>query len=366
MNKKLKFDYIALVAGGYAALADSGGFIAVTPASGGTAGSLATILRTANLRHGKRIVALSADFFRQTVKLPSVQTEGLTSAELASALCYEVEPFSNISEKAGILSYIRREPEGENSVFDVIQISESEYASLSKTIEAQGGRLAAAGVPPEGWSAEIEPADYTAIAKAVAQGHSPVPLASKDTGGIIPANPLPYAVLLGIAAAALCAADMTMLKSSISKLRPDVSNRASMAEYNKSLLSEIASVKAETLRIEKRKADAAASAQKRRMASSAWHSLFEAAGECADKMTVVTSVRKESSFRCTVGALSSSAESAGQYMRELSGKLGNSGWILIPGNISRDGAGALVRFSFTLSFPQLDNTDSATAATEIW
>ncbi|MDB6138495.1 MAG: hypothetical protein JWO94_1567, partial [Verrucomicrobiaceae bacterium] len=110
-----------------------------TPAGGGGAGTA---------------WVLGEDVFEHNVQLGAAQVAGLSAADLARALSFEVEPFSGIPVAAAITGYHR----GTDGVFDVIEVSRTDLDLVQRAVRGAGGRLA--GIAYTG----AAPADEEALA----------------------------------------------------------------------------------------------------------------------------------------------------------------------------------------------------------
>lgn len=366
MSTKLKPDYLIIVGRRAVTVADTQKYLAVYPVKGGIAETVSTVFPEKVIKPRSKIIVLSDEIFRQNVRLPSVQVEGLSRTELESALCYEIEPFSNISEKNGIIAFEKSAPAENDAVFDVLQISTSEFAEISRVVEAAGCRLLAVGGLPEGWTVETEPSDLAEFVSSVAAGTSRIPFVKKESGGIVPENPLPIAALLACIVAVICGIDCIFMKTALSRLRPDILRRSALAASNQALLSEISAVNAECSRLKKSEEDRKTSAEKTDRISAAWFQMFVALSAVPSDIAVISSVNADESFRCRINAVSATVEGAGRYMMLLNERLKNTGWVLAPGGLSNSASGSSVVFSFTLSYPEMAVNSNDPAVPEQW
>lgn len=350
MSAKFKFDYMLVSVRGSIFVADTEKVLAVFPSKSGIAESVSAALAEIKAKKRSKVIVLADEFFRQKISLPTVQVQGLSPQELTSALCYEIEPFSNISEKAGLLGFEKLEHQGNDAVFDVLQVSDSEYMEISKSVEVAGCSLLGAGGLPDGWAADTGPENFAEFVKSIIDGTSCLPFVKKASGGIIPENPFPLAVLLAGIVAVVCLIDMLAIKSSLSSLRPDIARRSAMAASNQSKIAEISSINAEYDRLKKAEEDRAAADRKAGLVSAAWSRLFEAMGTVSADVAVITTVSADGDFCCKVEALSATVEGAGRYMKLLNERLKDSGWTLSPGGFSSSPRGGAVAFSFVMSF----------------
>ena len=96
---------------------------------------------------GSRLWVLAEDFWAQSLTLPMAQTDRLAPQELADALAFEVEPFSNLPPGETAVGVCGGKPEEGSSLFWVVECDKSELLDLQDIASRSGGRLAGASHP---------------------------------------------------------------------------------------------------------------------------------------------------------------------------------------------------------------------------
>ena len=96
---------------------------------------------------GTRVWMLAEDFWAQSLTLPTAQTDRLAPQELADALAFEVEPFSNLPPGETSVGVRGGKPADGSTPYWVVECARSEMAALQETAARAGGRLAGATHP---------------------------------------------------------------------------------------------------------------------------------------------------------------------------------------------------------------------------
>ena len=96
---------------------------------------------------GTRIWVLAEDFWAQSLALPTAQTDRLAPQELADALAFEAEPFSNLPPGETVVGVRGGKPENSTTPFWVVECARSDMVALQEIATRAGGRLAGASHP---------------------------------------------------------------------------------------------------------------------------------------------------------------------------------------------------------------------------
>ena len=96
---------------------------------------------------GGRVWVLAEDFWAQSLSLPTAQTDRLAPQELADALAFEVEPFSNLPPGETVVGVRAGKPADGTTPYWVVECARFELAALQETVARAGGRLAGASHP---------------------------------------------------------------------------------------------------------------------------------------------------------------------------------------------------------------------------
>ena len=89
-----------------------------------------------------QVWVLCEDFFCQSVSLPEVQTANLSPKELAGALGFEVEPFSNLPPGSGVVGFRTASAGSGVHLHWVVECSRVEWTAIREGVAKAGGRLA--------------------------------------------------------------------------------------------------------------------------------------------------------------------------------------------------------------------------------
>jgi hypothetical protein len=98
-------------------------------------------------RPGTHVLVLSDDLWCQSVTLPAVQTEGLSSAEVAQALAFEIEPFSGLASDASALGFRAALQADGTRRYQVVACSRADLAAVRGLVHRAGSRLAGLSHP---------------------------------------------------------------------------------------------------------------------------------------------------------------------------------------------------------------------------
>ena len=94
-----------------------------------------------------QVWVLCEDLFCQSVTLPEAQTARLSPKELADALGFEVEPFSNLSPGSSAIGCRAVTAGNGTRLHWVVECSQGEWATIREVVAKAGGRLAGMSHP---------------------------------------------------------------------------------------------------------------------------------------------------------------------------------------------------------------------------
>jgi hypothetical protein len=120
----------------------------IAPRSGGA--ELLESVRAALALGGRvdrQVVLLSDDFWAQKTTLNSAQIRGLSPLEIAHALGFEIEPFSNVTPLDGVVGYQALQQGSDTTTYWVVETSRSELVAIRDVVAAAGGKLITASHP---------------------------------------------------------------------------------------------------------------------------------------------------------------------------------------------------------------------------
>ncbi len=96
---------------------------------------------------GRLVWVLSTDLWTQTLELPAQKTAGISNAELAGALNFEVEALSGLNAFEAVVGHAAVGVRENNQLFWVVQARTADIEQLGDTICKSGARLAGVAHP---------------------------------------------------------------------------------------------------------------------------------------------------------------------------------------------------------------------------
>ena len=309
-------------------------------------------LKALRPRRREKLLFLSASLFRQHVLLPKVQTDGLSSAEMASSLAFEVEPFSNLSRETGILAYrALPEDDGSRGVWDVLQISRDELTKIHRAVKEAGCVLCGVAGLPDGWDFRRQAVSAAQAGEVVGQfasGTVPFPVIEPPHKGAMSKNPFAIAAVSCVVLVLVCAIDYGILSSRVSRLAPVAAEREQLSYANATLTSQIGAKEAAIRAREQQREDHEKAKGDLAVLESAWGEALASMAGLFGEDAVITSIRSDENFRAVVEGVGATYKDVGDRFVLLSEPFSKSGWKLRPGSISERSDGSTVRFSFTM------------------
>lgn len=322
-----------------------------------TAAALSAVIKDGGIRKAASVLVLSSDFFSQQVRLPSVQTRGLSHEELLSVLAFEVEPFSSIPRERGRIAYGPCRADGEFSVWDVVQISSAEADSIASVLKSAGLKPAGFGFAPDEPDQEQLKKELQEKYNAISAGRPGFALITGQVpgGGLASGNPAVPAVAAGLAAALLCLAHFIVMSLASVPLKAETGRREILAGEVGRISSEVSSVESRIKAVDAETAGRADDARKLRMRHTAWLSLLRALpAACGDKV-VVRAIKPDGNFGAKVEAFSAAEDGSYMCMSRLSKLLRGTGWTVLPEHAAIAGSlGGIgpAQFSFRVKFSE--------------
>lgn len=246
--------------------------------------------------------------FRQQVRLAAVQVAALGDAELATALAYELEPFSKIPAADADVAW--RESAESNATVKVYDVAVL-HRRAGRRSNGQGG------------------AKYlNAIVAAIA--------------------------LLTVAAVGV---DYFILSSRKGELHREISAQMPLDVELRRLEDRERSLRNEARRIrERRVSEEAAQIRAGALRSAIPDALDAVAAVCGGKI-VVKEISSPSPFELEIRAVAVTAENAAAIMAQLGDAVSAKGWGLEPTQLAANSAGTMVDFSFRLRPSDLRPSD---------
>ena len=235
--------------------------------------------------------------FRRQVGLPAVQAAALSRDELALALAYELEPFSNIPAAEAVVEW-RDEPPDANGVkrFDV------------------------------------------AIVRKTAHGQAPA-----KTSAFSRLNLLVAAV--SAVAALLVAADCVSILVRRARVGAALAVQEPLDARLRSLEERASRLSAEAAQIAAARERRAAAQGRAAFMRSALPSAMDAIASVCGGRVVVRSFSSDAPWSISLCGVAASAENAADVMSRLGAALAEKGWTLDPGRIETSRNGATAEFS---------------------
>ena len=338
-----------------------------------TALALSALFRTRPLKRGARVLVLSSEFFTQAVRLPELQTDGLSKDELLAALVFEVEPFSNISLAQGQAAFTAGELTAGIRTWNVLQIARSEIQALQTTVAAAGGRVAGLAfadsaslsiVPESEWAARL-----TDAARAAESAPPVIPVIQPTAKGLgIKGQELMAGLVFALVCCA-CLGHSLYAKRHVADLRERNRKLEELTAVNTQIETVNTSLKGKIAAIEKARADREAAEHAFARYRAAWRTLMRGLLDSCDNTVVIQRIEGGSLFDAQIGGLSTVEKGPGDYLARLAGRLADSGWRIQSESmqsVTSLGGQGPVRFNFhaSLDLPgevRRPNPQSATA-----
>ena len=276
--------------------------------------------------------------FRQRVNLPAAQVLGLSDAELASALAFEVEPFSGIPCAESRIAWKRvNAADAARAVFDVVQIRTRDLVEeVAKAKKAKRNVLAVTAPPESAAGETVEDLPWVPV---------------KAGGGISLKLPLLGALAALLALLAMGWHGMS-LRTERRRLESEVAVQLRLQGEKNALESQLSALRRQIDGLRERRMEAERAQQNAEVLRSAWRVLLEAVPRACRDESVLKSVKATGAYSAQLTGLSLSTEAATRTFVRLSEELKppKSGWRLSPGAVNSPAGGGTVTFECQLDF----------------
>lgn len=292
--------------------------------------TLTALFKTHPIKRGARVLLLSSDFFTQTVRLPAMQTHGLRKDELAAALVFEVEPFSNIPFAQGLAAYTSGSETADVQSWTVLQIARSEIQALQAAVGAAGGRLVGLAHAESAGLAPLPDPELSSRLRAMASQaeapSAPFPVVFPAATGFGSKGPELAACLAFVLVCGACLAHALYTKTHVAALRQQAAQREALAACNAQAESVNASLRSRIDALERARAEREATAQTLSRYRTAWRSLMHGLLDSCDNTLVLQRIDGGALFEVEIGGLSTSEKAPGDYLAQLAERIGGGGW----------------------------------------
>jgi hypothetical protein len=321
-----------------------------------TALALSVLFKTKPLARGARVLVLSSEFFTQTVRLPSLQTGGLSKEDLLAALVFEVEPFSNIPMAQGQAAFSAGEETAGIRLWNVLQIAKSEIQAIQSAIGAAGGKVVGLAFADSSRLSLLPDPELVARlredAEAAEAGTPNVPVIRPATQGLGAKRQELIACLVFATVCCACLGHFIYAKTHLSALKTEVQKLENLAAANAQIESGNAAITAKIGTIEKARSDRENAEKSFARYRSAWRTLMRGLLDSCDNTVVIQKIEGDGSFEAEIGGLSTSEKGPGDFLAKLAKRTGDSGWRIQSESmqtvLSMGGQGP-VRFTFHTS-----------------
>lgn len=276
--------------------------------------------------------------FRQRVSLPAAQVAGLAEAELAAALCFEIEPFSGLSQAVSQLAWKQASTaEAARAVFDVVQIRTTDLAAeVAKARQAKRTVKAVTAVPDAALGEALTDLPWIPVKAARAPG-----------------GRLFVCVLVGVLVAlGALSWDYAGLRSRERQLLRAVSEQRLLQSEKNRLEAQLQTVRRELQDLQAQRMASARAQQNADVLRSAWRVLLEALTTACRDESVLKEVKARGPYAVHLTGLALSPEAATRTFVRLTDELKppKSGWRPAPCQLERPAAGGTVVFACDLEF----------------
>ena len=321
-----------------------------------TALALAALLKTRPPKRGARLLLLSSEFFTQAVRLPELQTDGLSREELLAALVFEVEPFSNTPFSQGQAAFTAGEVTAGVRVWNVLQIARNEIQAVQSAIAATGGRIAGLAFAD---SASLSPLSIPELAaclldaaRAAESAAPPFPIVRPAAKGLgIKVQELLACLVFAFACCA-CLGHFTWARRHVSTLREQARRLEELSAANTQIETVNASLRNKIAAVEKDRADREAAERDAARYRTAWRTLMRGLLDSCDNTVVIQQLEGGGLFEAHIAGLSTLERGPGDYLARLAERLAASGWRIRSESmraVASMGSQGPVRFTFQAS-----------------
>ena len=317
--------------------------------------AVTTSLKAKPVKGGARIFIMAAEFFTQVVRLPALQTNGLSEADLLSALIFEVEPFSNISRDQGQAAYSASEESAGIFAWHVLQIATSDIIAMTAAVRGAKAKLAGLA-QVDALFLSVPEQELPGLLRSIA-GEA---VASAPSFPIIVPAPTclatrKLALVACLALAFVCIGSLlhfSLTTRNQAALQARVSQGEALESANQQLEAAVKTLQATLDALEKKRADRAAAAKELERYRQVWAALIRSIPEACGSDVVLQQIEAGPHFDAEITGLSIAEKGPGECMAKLAQRICDIGWRLhaerMQAVTSAGGVEAL-RFSFHVS-----------------
>lgn len=328
-----------------------------------TALALSALFKTHPLKRGSRVFLLSSEFFTQTVRLPSLQTDGLSKDELLAALVFEVEPFSNIPLAQGQAAFAAGEVTAGVQAWRVLQLARSEVHALQSTVAAAGGRLAGLAAADSAALSSLPDPELAVClndtARSAVSATPPFPVLRPPAKGLRAKGREYLAGLVFVLVCCACLTHFVTARRHLANVRERSRKLEELSAVNAQVETVNTSLKNKLTAIEKARTDREAAEKAFARYRGAWRTLMHGLLDSCTDTVVLQRIEGQSLFAASFSGLSTVEKGPGDYLAQLAGRLAESGWRIRSETLhtvtSLGGQGP-VRFDFHATFGLPDET----------
>ena len=289
-------------------------------------------------KKNKEEIIISEVCFRQQVNLPSSQVANLSDAELASALAFEIEPFSGIPHSQGEIAWrIKSDGGSTRKIFDVVQIRKTDFASILARAKSEKKKV-------KGVTARFDDSLGETL------DEMPVICPAKKT---IKFNKLTLWLLLCVVVFFSLAGEVMQIQSQNKILKAELGVREMLQAKKLSYEAKERSIRSEIEDIKTTREMEIKIQEKASSLRSSWRVLLDAiSNACKDECVIRKIEKSDRPFAARLEGVALSPEAASRTMSRLTEKLKSekNGWKLLPGEIGSANSGRAAIFTCEIIF----------------
>jgi len=295
-----------------------------------TALALSALFKTRPLARGARVLVLSSDFFTQTVRLPSLQTSGLSKDDLLAALVFEVEPFSNIPMAQGQAAYTAGEETAGARQWNVLQIAQSEIQAIQSAVASAGGKVVGLAFADSALFVRSSDPELVAqlreVAVAAEAGSPTIPVVRPAGKGWGVKRQELAASLVFVLVCCACLGHFAYARAHLASLHVKAQMLERLASANTQIESANTALRTKIGAIEKARTDRETAEKAFARYRSAWRALMCGLLDSCDNTVVIQQISGGSPFEAEIGGLSTVENGPGEFLAKLAKHIGDSGW----------------------------------------
>lgn len=271
--------------------------------------------------------------FRQQVNFPASQVANLSDAEIASALAFEIEPFSGISRSEGEIAW-RMKPDAVpgRKVFDTVQIRKTDFASILARAKSEKKKVKGVTAPFD-------------ISLGETLDEMPLIRPAKKS---IKFDRMTLWIFLCLTVCVFLLGEWLQIKSQNRRLKAELQAREILQSKKLSLEAKERALRSEINDIRTSREREIKIQEKASSLRSSWRILLDAVSNaCKDECVIRKIEKTDSPFAARLEGVALSPDAASRTMSRLTEQLksGKSDWTMLPGEIGSANSGRAVRFT---------------------